>query len=135
MLWQGGIFLDGIYPIMFEGEKAGQARVERQGLYYHISCRCSLGQGFYRILLCCDGNKEQLGVCIPWEGSYGLEKKVPVKRLGQANPTFLAVSLEENTELEFVAIHAGKPFSWIPLIPDAKLIIKNGIAGIMIRKD
>ena len=125
----------GIHPILMDGIEIGQANVERQGLYYHISCHCSLEPGFYRIWMCCSGTNEQLGICVLQENRFGLEKRIPVKRIVDGIPVFTVTSTEENTESEFVKISTEEPFGWLEYIPDAKLQVKNGVVGVMIKKN
>ena len=77
------------YEINFEETKVGTARMEKQGLYYSFSCRCRLpDDGLYRIHVICGGNREDLGICVPMDGAFGTDKKIPSKRLGDGAMAF-----------------------------------------------
>lgn len=73
-----------------QGERAvGWARVVKQGLYYHFSCRCRLtGEVMHRISVRCGDREEDLGVCVPMDGQFGLEKRVPCKRFPDGKMEF-----------------------------------------------
>ena len=78
-----------IYDIVFENQPMGTAHMERQGLYFCFSCRCRLpGDGMYRIHALCGDRREDLGICVPMDGAFGMDKRLPAKRLGEGSPTF-----------------------------------------------
>lgn len=77
------------YDIKHEGAPVGTARMEKQGLYYVFSCRCRLPkEGLYRIHAINGDAREDLGICIPMDGVFGMDKKVPQKRIGEGILTF-----------------------------------------------
>lgn len=80
------------YDIRWQNEIAGTVRAEKQGLYHCFHCRCSLpDDGMYRIHVCSGDKWEDLGICIPVEGKFGMDKKIPQKRLGEGELTFRLV--------------------------------------------
>lgn len=61
----------------------GQASLQRQGLYVLISCRCDLPAGqIYRLCIHFLDSKIPLGVCVPDNGCFFLQKRIASKRLG-----------------------------------------------------
>ena len=73
----------GVFEIKDGASSVGKATVEQQGLYYKISCRCHLtGKGMHRLAVFCNEKQEDLGTLVPMDGAFGLEKRIPVKRLG-----------------------------------------------------
>ena len=77
------------YDITYDGEPVGTARMEKQGLYYVFSCRCRLPEeGLYRIYAINGDAREDLGICIPMDGVFGMDKKIPQKRIGEGILTF-----------------------------------------------
>lgn len=77
------------YDITYEGVSVGSADMEKQGLYYAFSCRCRLPEeGLYRIHVTCAENREDLGICVPIGGTFGMDKKISAKRLGEGKPAF-----------------------------------------------
>lgn len=92
-LRQGVIFMAETYDITHEGAPVGSAQMEKQGLYYVFSCRCRLpDKGMYRIHVICGETREDLGICIPIDGMFGTEKRIPSKRLGEKTPAFELVA-------------------------------------------
>lgn len=87
------------YDITYEGATIGTASKEKQGLYYKFCCRCSLpDDGFYRIQVICGKHQEDLGICVPMEGFFGMDKKLPVKRLGEGELRFKLVSKDSKIQ-------------------------------------
>ena len=77
------------YDIMFDESPVGKAQMEKQGLYILFSCRCRLPEdGLYRIHVICGENRLDLGICVPMESAFGMDKKVPVKHYGEGTPVF-----------------------------------------------
>ena len=77
------------YDIVYENRPVGTARMEKQGLYLLFSCRCRLPDDeMYRIHVKNGENREDLGICIPVDGGFGMDKRIPVKRLGEGTPVF-----------------------------------------------
>ena len=81
------------YEIKYGDMSMGTARAERQGLYLSFSCRCRLPEdGMYRIHVISGANRVDLGICIPLDGAFGMDKKLPAKRLGEGELLFELVA-------------------------------------------
>ena len=77
------------YDITYDGVTVGTAKIDREGLYYAFSCRCSLPEeGLYRIHVTVADKREDLGICVPMGGAFGMDKKLSAKRLGVGTPAF-----------------------------------------------
>ena len=88
------------YDICWQNEIAGTVRAEKQGLYHCFHCRCSLpDDGMYRIHVCSGDKWEDLGICIPVEGKFGMDKRIPIKRLGEGKLTFQLVPKDWKPEV------------------------------------
>lgn len=125
----------GTYEIRLGSSPVGCVTVERQGLYYRFSCRCELREkGMYRLAASCDGKREDLGTLIPMEGAFGLEKRIPVKRLGEGKPEFFLMSKENAKREKFVPVYPEEPFSYMARLKDAYLARREGQSGLMIRE-
>jgi len=78
-----------MYDITFNTSPVGTAQMEKQGLYYLFSCRCSLpDEGLYRIHVVYGDKREDLGICVPMDGVFGMDKKISAKKLGEGTPSF-----------------------------------------------
>lgn len=113
----------------------GTAVVTKEGLYYRFSCRCRCpGEPMRRILLICAGEQLDLGVCIPVDGQFGLEKRIPCKYLGEGMPEFRLVPKYQRLQERFVPVYPEEPFSYMAKLKDAYLQIRDGQMGIVIRE-
>lgn len=127
--------MDGIYEISMGGKPIGKAVVRRMGLYYHFSCRCDLtGEVVCKLAVTCGDAQENLGVFVPMDGCFGIEKKLPVKRLGEGIPQFRVLPKHERIEGKFVPIYPEEPFAYMAKLKDAFLATQNGQVGIVIRE-
>ena len=122
-----------LYDICFGNEVVGVATVERQGLYYHFSCRCRLGgTAMYRVSVSCNGHHENLGVLVPMGDGFGLDTKLAVKRLGEGELLFLVLPKHPQIRKQFIPIHPEEPFAYISRLQDAFLEVRNGQIGVVI---
>ena len=125
----------GVYEIKEGTNTVGKATVEQQGLYYKISCRCQLtGKGMHRLMVFCNEKQEDLGTLVPLDGAFGLEKRIPVKRLGDGKPEFLLMSKDSVQKERFIPVYPEEPFSYMSRLKDAYLERRNGQLGIVIRR-
>lgn len=145
------------YDIICEDEAVGTAKMKRQGLYCSFSCRCRLPQeGLYRIHVICGENREDLGICVPLDNGFGMDKKIPSKRLGDGAVTFelvpkdwqpkkeivpepVAVAEEEAPEPEpaqerFIPVSEETPFDHLDKLEHAHMEIRDDTPGIVIEE-
>lgn len=128
--------MDGTYEISMGSKSVGSVTVRRQGLYLHFSCRCQLtGAVMCRLAVKCGGKQENLGVLIPMDGQFGLEKKIPAKRLGQGTPEFQILFKQEKPEGKFVPIYPEEPFAYMTKLKDAFLAVQAGQVGIVLKEE
>ena len=121
------------YCVTLCGKEVGKVLVRRQGLYYSFSCRCTLpGDMIYRLMVTCGNIQESLGVPVPTDGRFVLEKKLPVKRIGSGNLSFVLVPKHEQKEIIYVPISPEEPFAYISRLKNAFLSQKEGCVGIYI---
>ncbi len=132
--------MDGRYDVFFGKQLSGTVQVTRQGLYYRFVCRCSLsGDVVCRLHVQCGDRQESLGVVVPMDGGFGLDTRLPVKRLGEGELSF---SLRPKHEIinmpshqeqtgNFIPIYPEEPFAYIEKLKSAYLVRRNGEAGIL----
>ena len=125
--------MEGNYEVRLGQTPIGKAQVLRQGLYYRVTCHCRLtGEVMYRLIIHCGGHDESLGVLIPMGGSFGLETKLPVKKVGEGKLDFFVLPKHPQKEGKFVPIYPEEPFSYISRLKDAHLEVRNGQTGVVI---
>lgn len=124
----------GSYEIKLGDKTAGTVQVKKQGLYYLISCRCQLpGKEIHRLIVQCGGKSESLGICVPIGGGFGVDTKIPCKRLTDGTPEFQLLPKKERPQGKFVAVYPEEPFSYMARLKDAFLERRGEQLGIVIR--
>lgn len=128
--------MEGSYGVYFGNQQTGKVQVLRQGLYYRFICRCQLsGDVVCRLHVSCGDKRESLGVVVPMDGGFGLDTKLPVKRLGEGKMEFLLIPKHELGQVEtFVPIYPEEPFSYIERLKNAFLARKNGQVGVVFKQ-
>ncbi|MBO4937390.1 MAG: hypothetical protein J6C98_00100 [Oscillospiraceae bacterium] len=127
--------MEGTYELAQGSKTIGTVTVRRQGLYHSFSCRCDLtGAVVYRLMVTCGGRQENLGVLVPVDGSFGLEKRIPVKYFGEGVPLFQLQAVHDRAEGKFVPIYPDEPFAYLAKLKDAFLERQSGQLGIVIKQ-
>lgn len=118
------------------GDKVvGKAKVSREGLYYRIRCRCALsGDMLCRILVRCGKQEESLGILVPEGREFGLETRIPVKKVGEGPLTFSAAPRHRDLEGQFIPLSPEEPFRYITRLKDAYLVKQKGKVGVVIKE-
>ena len=125
----------GIYEIRRGNDVVGTAQVVKEGLYYRFSCCCRIsGEGMRRIVVSCGKVREDLGICVPMGAYFGLEKKVPCKRLGTGTPEFQLLPKYPGVQGDFVPVYPDEPFAYMSRLKGAFLEIRDGQPGIVIKE-
>lgn len=126
----------GTHNVMLGSEVIGRVTVTKQGLYYCFDCRCSLtGQVLYKLVITCGGRQENLGVCVPRDGQFGLKTKLPVKRFSGEEAAFRIIPRHERVGGQFVPICPEEPFSYLSQLDKAYLAVRDGRIGVIIAQE
>ena len=120
----------GIYQIWQNDRMAGTVRVERMGLYYHFSCRCRSESGQIRLWMRRGEQEMDLGLCVPMDGEFGTEKRLPVKDCGEGEPGFFLRS--PHVRQRFIPLAPEEPFRYIHRLENAYLEQRGNTLGIVI---
>lgn len=125
--------MEGNYSVSFGGTQCGKVQVQRQGLYWRFICRCRISSSILcRLQVECGVERENLGVLVPVDGGFGLDRRIPVKRLPEGIPVFRILPNGAGKEEGFVPICPEEPFAYITRLKKSYLVRKNGQAGILI---
>lgn len=128
--------MEGNYGVYFGNQLAGKVQVQRQGLYYRFICRCRLsGDVVCRLRVTCGDRRESLGVVVPMDGGFGLDTRLPVKRLGEGEMAFTLVPKHEVPEGTFVPIYPEEPFAYIERLKEGFLAKKGTQVGVVFQED
>ncbi len=125
--------MEGNYGVRLGTDLVGKVNVRKQGLYCRFVCRCRLsGGGVFRLQVSCGGKQENLGILVPMEDGFGLDTRIPAKRLEEGEPVFTLVPKHEKREGQFVPIYPEEPFAYIGRLKKAFLVRQNGQMGILL---
>lgn len=125
-----------IYDLIHQGKCIGNVKVEKSGLYYNVSCVCRPETtGIHRIIAAGNSAEVDLGICVPMASEFGLETKVPIKKLGNGPLIFRIIHNDCRMREIFVAIHENEPFEFLSHLDCAKLIYRDGQAGVLLKQN
>ena len=123
----------GIYDVRLGDRLVGRMEVTQEGLYYRFSCRCRIPEGqVHRLGVRCGGGYAELGVCVPVEGGFGLERRLKCKQFPPGRPEFQLYIGHQRPGKIFVPVYPEEPFSYLSRMKDAFLEIREGQMGVVI---
>ena len=127
--------MEGCYPIVCSGKAVGQVWVIRNSLYYQFRAQCSYGgDSVCRLMIRCGDVTMKIGIMVPVNGNFSLNKQIPVKHFKDENPTFFLPSeVEKEEEGTFIPIYADKPFLHLSQLQNAVFENRDGVMGAWIR--
>lgn len=115
------------YDVKYEGQTVGSVTVSKEGLYYRFSCRCKPRKtALYKLTVFCDGRTTDIGICVPQENGFGLDKQIPVKRVGEGDMKFQLMPRGQSISKRKVPLIPGAPFAYISELEHSHLILNNG---------
>ena len=122
------------YEVTLAGKPMGRAQAEKQGLYYHVVCRCRLsGDVMYRLECSAGEKKTNLGILVPMDAGFGLDTRFPVSRVGEGELRFVLLPRhDEMKERTFVPIRPEEPFRYMEQLKDAFLETREGQKGAVL---
>ena len=84
-----------------------------------------------RLQVDCGDNGVDLGVVVPVDGGFGLDTRIPVKRLGTGQMRFLLKPKHDIKHTAFVPVYPEEPFAYIERLKEGFLARKDGQVGIV----
>lgn len=123
------------YDVVMDGKAAGTASFEKEGLYWKINCCCDVpGDVLYEVLLSA-GERINLGLLVKEERGYCVTKRIPIKRIGEAQPCFTARARIAKSAEVFKTIVSDEPFAYLEDIKGCQLEEIDGQLGVMISQE
>lgn len=121
------------FDITYNNQPVGKAKVSVEGLYYKVSCRCQLPEKvIYRIYLISGDVKLDLGICVPQDAYFVLNKKIPVKQIQKGEFSFYVYEKRNHEEIvRSIPVANNLPFSFIAQLEQARLEIRGNQHYIM----
>lgn len=82
-----------------------------------------------------DGSQTDLGLCVPTDGGFCLQTRIPVKRIGEGKLCFNVVSGYAASSEQFVPVSESESFLYLAMLDTAYLEKRNGQTGVCIQTD
>jgi len=121
--------------ILFGNEPVGTAKIKKEGLYYRFSCSCRFtGRVVFSIFADCGDRHVNLGVCVPKDNAFILEKRIPAKALGDGQITLYAQPRHAPMDENFVPIRAEEPFEYIEKLQKSYLCRRGETVGVVLEE-
>ena len=115
--------MEGTYPVLQGGRAIGSATLTRQGLYYHICCRCRLsGEVMFRLILTQEDGQLDLGILTPMDGCFGLNSSISSKKLGKGDVAFSLRPRHPSAEEKCFPVSGDEPFTYLQELERAYLV-------------
>ena len=113
------------------GEGIGFVDVDREGLYYHVSCRCDLcAEVMYQLFLQAGDKALCLGLLVPMDGRFGMEKRVAAKQVAPGPMRFYLRPRHDAMDADFHPVSPEGPFAYLTRLEQAYLIRRDQIWGV-----
>lgn len=124
------------FDVYLDHQVAGFGEIIKQGLYYNVHCRCKLTDNkVYRLLASCGERTVDLGICVPFEDGFGVDKMIPIKKLNEDGIVLHLSRKQDNSDRTFVPLNAEKPFGAMEYLMCAKFERRGDTAGLLIIGD
>ena len=118
------------YCVVQNDISVGQVCLVKEGLYYLIHCQLNLTKpGTYRLWAQTGENSFDLGICVPYGGVFGLQTRIPVKKI---DPQHLHFFLKSGSKNQWVPVFEDQPFPCISYLEKGKLCMKEGKPHILL---
>ena len=127
--------MEGNYPVYLGEQAVGQVQVSKEGLYYHIRCKCRFSrEGLYRMVLTGE-QTVSMGILVPMGDGFGMDTRIPVKRIGEGKTLFQVIESHAISNEPFLPIKEDEPFTYIARLKDAYMTYQNGQTGIVLKEN
>lgn len=121
------------YLVRRDGKEIGSVAVETSGLYLKIWCQCyNLTAGFHRLHMIYQDKTIILGLLIPKNKEFVLDKTIPRKSAGFGTPEFVVISGERDLDNTIVRLQPGTPIEYLETIRSWKLCNSDGESSISV---
>ena len=124
-----------MYEVFQDKQAVGTVEATREGLYIRFSCRCQPSdRDMIRLWMICGEQEIDLGLCVPMDGGFGTEKRIPAKQCGPGEPQFCLRHKDDTRRGKFVPLSPEEPFQYIHRLETAFLEKRGTRLGIVISR-
>ena len=123
-----------MYEVFADEKAVGTVEATREGLYIRFSCRCQpVHRDMIRLWMICGEQEIDLGLCVPMDGGFGTEKRIPARQCGPGEPWFCLRHKDDTLRGKFIPLSPEEPFQYIHRLETALLQRRGTQLGIVIR--
>ena len=121
------------YDVKFENQTVGSVFTEKEGLYYRFCCQCKLSKSAVcRLVVSCNGRTTDIGICVPQADGFGLEKRIPAKKIGEGQMQFEILPCNQVAPMAKIQVDPSSPFKYISELQNGFLRINDGCYEIVL---
>ena len=122
-----------MYEVFADEKMVGTVEAIREGLYIRFSCRCQPSdRDMIRLWMICGEQETDLGLCVPMDGGFGTEKRIPAKQCGPGEPQFCLRHKDDTRRGKFIPLSPEEPFQYIHRLETAFLERRGLKVGIVL---
>ena len=122
-----------MYEVFLDEKAVGTVEMQKEGLYVRFCCRCRPGDPvMIRLWMICGEKETDLGLCVPMDGAFGTEKRIPAKLCGPGEPTFCLRHKDDILRGKFIPLSPEEPFQYLHKLETAFLEKRGTRLGIVI---
>ena len=126
--------MEGTWNVYLQDKVVGTCRMWREGLYCRVSCRCAgVGEDICRLVLENGEGVLDLGILVPVEGGFGLDRKLPARQLPPGDPRFFVRQSGHQRAEHFIPVRPDEPFEYLSRLTEARFAWRDGQAGIILK--
>ena len=123
-----------MYDVFLNEKAVGTVEVRQEGLYFHFTCRCCPEErDMIRLWMSCGEKEMDLGLCVPMDGAFGTEKRIPARQCGTGIPQFFLRHKDDTFRGRFIPLSPEEPFQYLHKLETAFLERRGTRLGIVIR--
>lgn len=120
------------YNIMLNECVVGIAEIETEGLYLTIKAQCSPpDMQIYKLILMCGSKRTDLGICVPEDDFFSINKRIQRKLIGEGTLRFFLEIREDQRSTQFVQINSEGPFDYLDCLPSARFEKRGEACGVV----
>ena len=122
--------------IYFGVNCVGWASLEKEGLYYRISCKCNMTEkSIFRVIMASANGRYPIGVLLPAAPGFALSARIPVKKVDLNTLHFMVEPLDSDEGCIRIPISADLELPWLQQLENARLHYHNGSKILVIKQN
>lgn len=124
---KGAIALIDNSPVWMGDRQIGNIQICKVGLFYQISCKCSLPDDrIYKLYAQSAAGMQYLGIPVPEKGAYTVRTKISAGKLELRDIRFFVLPKDENAAQRLLRVRPDEPFEHLDCLESAVCVLQDG---------